>query len=82
MDWRNDFPTLKGIDKVVTEMAQRIMKGPLISRSRFWDGDIKIEDLNDYRAWTRFAYRIENERGAEGRALEIWETEISKIYGE
>ena len=79
MDWLSSLPAAKGINKVVGEMAQKIMKGPFVFRSPFWDGDIKIETLDDYRAWARFADRIENERGAEGRALEIWEEEERKL---
>ena len=75
MDWLNEFPPASGFDKVVGEMAKRLLEGPVVFRSPFWDGDIKIETLNDYFAWARFADRIDNERGAEGRALEIWEEE-------
>jgi hypothetical protein len=75
MDWLNELKPATGIDKVVGEMAKRLLEGPVIFRSPFWDGEIKIETLNDYCAWARFAYRIDNERGAELRALEIWEEE-------
>lgn len=78
MDWLNDLPAVKGIDKVVAEMAQRLMKGPVVFGSPFWDGDVKIETLDDYRAWTRTAERIENDRDAERRALEIWEEEMKR----
>lgn len=83
MDWLNSLPAVKGINKVVAEMAQVLMKGPVTFKSPFWDGDITIKDLNDYRAWARFADRIENERSAEGRALEIWEEEMKwKLVGD
>jgi hypothetical protein len=75
MDWLNELPPATGIEKVVGEMAKRLLEGPVVFRSPFWDGEIKIESLNDYCAWTRFAYRIDDERGAEGRAFEIWEEE-------
>jgi len=75
MDWLNSLPAVNGIDKVVGEMAQMLMKTTFVFRSPFWDGDIKIENLDDYRAWARFADRIENERGAEGMAFNILEEE-------
>lgn len=75
MDWLNELSSVTGIDKVVGEMAKRLLEGPVIFRSPFWDGDIRIETLNDYRVWARFAYRVDNERGAEDRAFEIWEEE-------
>ena len=78
MDWLNELPPATGIDKVVGEMAKRLLEGPVVFRSPFWDGDIKIETLNDYRAWVRFANRIDNEPGAEMRALEVWEEEIKR----
>jgi len=56
-------------------MAKRLLEGPVVFRSPFWDGEIKIETINDYCAWARFAYRIDNKRGAELRALEIWAEE-------
>lgn len=80
MEWLNELPSVTGIDKVVGEMAKRLLEGPVVFRSPFWDGDIKIGNLNDYYAWTRFAYRIDNERGAEGRALEVWEEENNRIF--
>jgi hypothetical protein len=79
MDWLNELPPATGIEKVVGEMAKRLLEGPVVFRSPFWDGDIKIETLNDYCAWARFACRMDNERGAEGRALEIWEEEYNRI---
>ena len=81
MDWLNELPPAKGIDKVIGEIAKRLLEGPVVFRSPFWDGEIRIETINDYCAWARFAYRIDNERGAESRAEEIWETEnrLSKI---
>jgi hypothetical protein len=75
MDWLNELPPATGIDKVVGEMAKRLLEGPVVFRSPFWDGDIKIETLNDYCAWARFANRMDDERGAELRAVEIWEEE-------
>jgi hypothetical protein len=75
MDWLSELPPATGIDKVVGEMAKRLLEGPVIFRSPFWDGEIRIETLTDYCAWARFAHRIDNERGAEFRALEIWEEE-------
>ena len=59
-------------------MAKQLLNGPVVFRSPFWDGEIKIETLNDYCAWARFAERIDNERGTEGRALEIWEEETRR----
>ena len=82
MDWLNELPPAIGIDKIVREMAKRLLEGPVVFRSPFWDGDIKIENLNDYCAWERFAYRIDNERGAEARAFEIWEEENNKLARE
>ena len=75
MDWLNELPSVTGIDRVVAEMAQRLMRGPVIFRSPWWNGDVTIETLGDYRAWIRAVERIENEWDAEQRALEIWETE-------
>ena len=75
MDWLNDLPEVTGIDRVVAEMAQRLMSRPVIFRSPFWDGDVKIETLGDYHAWARTNVRIDNERGAGLRASEIWEEE-------
>jgi hypothetical protein len=75
MDWLNELPPATGIDKVVGGMAKRLLEGPVVFRSPFWDGDIRIETLTDYCAWVRFADRMDNEREAEGRADEIWEEE-------
>jgi hypothetical protein len=76
MDWLNELIPATGIDRVVGEMAKRLLEGPVVFRSPFLDGDIKIETLGDYRAWVRFAYRLDNEKGAEFRALEIWREEM------
>jgi len=75
MDWLNNLPPLKGIDRVVAEAAQKLMRGPVVFGSPYWDGDVVIETLDDYRAWIRTVERIWNELGAERRALEIWEME-------
>ena len=75
MDWLNNLPPLDGIDRIVTDMAQRLMCEPVIFRSPFWDGEIKIETLDDYRAWIRTVERIGIELDAEKRASEIWERE-------
>jgi hypothetical protein len=75
MDWLNELPPATGIDKVVGEMAKRLLEGPVVFRSQYWDGDIRIETLTVYCAWARFGDRMDNERGAEGRAFEIWEEE-------
>jgi hypothetical protein len=72
MDWLNELPSVTGIDKVVGEMAKRLLEGPVVFRSPFWDGDITIETLNDYCAWAKFAYRIDNERGIESIPLKKW----------
>jgi len=82
MDWLNDLQPLKGIDRFVAEMGKRLMSGPVIFRSPFWNGDVVIETLDDYRAWVRTTERIENERGAERRALEIWDTEKNRKLGD
>jgi hypothetical protein len=73
MDWPNEFPPLTVIDRVVGETAQKLMRGPVVFRSPYWNGEVVIESLDDYRAWARFADRINNERGAERRASQIWE---------
>ena len=78
MYWLNELPPATGIDKVVGEMAKRLLEGPVIFRSPFWTGDIKIETLNDYCVWARFADRMNNERGAELRALKICEEEMER----
>ena len=78
MDWLNELPAVTGIDKVVGEMAKRLLEGPVVFRSPFWDGDIRIETLTDYCVWARFAHRMDNEVGVEGRALEVWEEEKRK----
>jgi hypothetical protein len=75
MDWLNDLPSVTGIDRFVAEMAQRLMRGPVVFGSPFWNGDVVIETLDDYCAWAKTTERIGNERGAEQGALEIWETE-------
>jgi hypothetical protein len=75
MDWLSDLPPLKGIDRVVSEMAQKLMSGPVIFKSPFWNGEVKIENLDDYRAWIRTVVRIGSDRDAEQMALEIWEKE-------
>jgi hypothetical protein len=36
MDWLNELPPATGIDKVVGEMAKRLLEGPVIFRSPFW----------------------------------------------
>lgn len=79
MDWPNDLPAVTGIDKVVTEMAKRLIEGPVVFRSPFWDGDITIATMDDYRTWARFARRIDQEYGAEERVVEIWEKECQGI---
>jgi hypothetical protein len=79
MDWLNDLPTVTGIDKVVGEMAKRLVEGPIVFRSPFWDGNIIIETLDDYRIWARFARRMDQEHGAEERAVEMREEE--KLMG-
>jgi hypothetical protein len=79
MEWLNEIPVGVGIDKVVGEMAKRLIEGAIVFRSPFWDGDITIATLDDYRTWARFARRIDQERGAEERILEIWEEE--KLMG-
>ena len=78
MDWLNDLPPLKGIDRVVAEMAQRLMSGTIIFRSPFWGGDVVIRTLGEYRAWVRTVNRIGGELGAEQKAEEIWELEKNK----
>lgn len=80
MDWLNDLPTVTGIDKVVAEMAKRLIEGPLVFRCPFWEGDIVIETLDDYRAWARFASRMDHELGAEEQAFLIWERERSRGF--
>lgn len=80
MDWPNDLPSVTGIDRVIAEMAKRLIDGPLVYRSPFWVGEVTIKDLDDYRVWVRFVDRMDNERGSEKRALEIWEEEKIK-YG-
>lgn len=82
MDWLNELPSVTGIDRVVEEMAQRLMRGPVTFRSPYWNGDVVIETLDDYRAWVRTAERIENEPGAERRALKIWEAEKNRKFEE
>lgn len=79
MDWRSELQPLTGVDRFVTEMAQRLMNGPVVFRCPYWDGDVTIVSLDDYRAWIRATERIENDKGAERRALEIWETEKNKM---
>jgi len=59
-------------------MAKRLLEGPVVFRSPFWDGEIVIETMNDYLAWARFADRIDNERGIDVRALHIFEEEKEK----
>ena len=73
MDWLNELPPATGIDRVVGEMAKRLLDGPVVFRSPFWDGNIRIETLNDYLVWVRFANRTDNEPGADLLAFEIWE---------
>ena len=80
MDWLNDIPSATGIDLVVALMAKKFMDGPVTFRSPFWDGEIKIEALDDYRAWIRTVERIGIELDAEKRALEIWEMEKNGIF--
>ena len=75
MDWLNELPPISGIDRVVAESAQKLMRGPVVFRSPYWDGDVVIETLYDYRAWIRTVERIWNELGAERRGLERWEAE-------
>jgi len=73
------------IDRVVAEAAQKQMRGPVVFKSPYWDGDVVIETLDDYRAWIRTVERIGNELGAYRRALRIWETEKKgkpeKVHG-
>lgn len=75
MDWLNDLPYVTGIDRIVAEMAKRLMEGPVVFKSPFWDMDVIIRDLNDYRGWLRTADKISNDRDAERKGLGIWETE-------
>lgn len=75
MDWLNDLPTVTGIHRIIAIGAQRLMRGPLVFKSPYWDGQVVIENLAEYRAWGRTKDRVRNEMGAELRALEIWETE-------
>jgi hypothetical protein len=75
MGWLNDLPSVKGIDRFVVEMAQRLMSGPVTFKSPYWDGDVTIGTLGEYRAWIRVVERIENKQDAERRALEIWDEE-------
>ena len=75
MDWLNEIPSVTGIDRIVAEMAQKLMSGTVTFGSPYWNGDVVIETFNEYRAWVRTAERIWNEPGAERRALEIWKTE-------
>lgn len=79
MDWLNELPAVTGIDKVVAEMAQRLMSGPMIFKSPFWNGNVAIETSDDYRAWVRTVKRIENEPDKEARALNLWVEEKSRI---
>lgn len=74
MDWMDDLPQVTGIDLVVALMAQKLMDGPVTFRSPFWDGDVIIETLNDYRSWIYIVTKIYDEPGMEEKALEIWET--------
>jgi uncharacterized protein YbaA (DUF1428 family) len=60
-------------------MAKRLIEGPIVFQSPFWDGVITIANMDDYRTWARFARRIDQEHGAEERIVEIWEEE--KLMG-
>lgn len=51
------------------------MDGPVVFKSQYWDGDVTIETLDGYRAWILTVGRINDERGAESKAFEIWDTE-------
>lgn len=78
MDWLNEFPEVTGIDKVVAEAARRLMAGPVFFRSQFFDGEVRIEDLRDYRAWTKTVSRLNNEPGADFRRRELRDVEIKR----
>ena len=75
MDWLNELPSVTGIDRIVAEAARRLMSGPVIFRSPYWDGEVSIGTLDEYRAWIRTSKRIENEMDAGLRGLEVWEAE-------
>ena len=82
MELLNKLPPVMGVTLVVTLMAQKLMDGPYIFRSPFWDGDIKIETIIDYRAWVRTVERIGKEFGAEQNAKGMWEMERNKKFEE
>src|SRR4030066_2083138 len=82
MDWKSELPSLTGIEKNVAEAAQKLMRGPVVFKSPYWDGNVVIETLDDYRAWIRTVNRVNNEPDAERRALEIWETEKNGKFEE
>ena len=67
MDWKSELPSLTGIEKVVADAAQKLMKGPVVFKIPYWDGNVVIETLDDYRAWIRTVNRVNNEPDAERR---------------
>jgi hypothetical protein len=77
MDWLDDMPEVTGGDKVLAQMAQRLIDGPVVFRIQYWGG-MGIEILDDYRAWV--CERIEREPNMERRALKIWQTEINRSH--
>ena len=78
MDWLNELRELrpqKGIDRVVIEMMEKLIGGPVSFPSPYWDGDIVIATVDDYLAWARASERIQDESRAEQKAIEIWRIE-------
>ena len=72
MDWKNDLPTVTGIDKVVAEMARKLLEKPVIFQNPFCDETIFIDRLKAYRTWTDYVMEVERGIVAEKLSLTVW----------
>jgi hypothetical protein len=69
MDWLNELPSISGIDRIVAEGAQKLMRGPVVFKSPYSGGYVVIETLDDYRAWIRTVVQVNNGPGGEQRVF-------------